>query len=86
MIYSSSSCDNLSHNEIIERAENGDSEAQYILGIYYNNDRTGESDDEKSFHWLKLAAEQGHCEAQYFLGRRFKNPTSNKKDYQLSLF
>ncbi len=37
MIYSSSSCDNLSHNEIIERAENGDSEAQYILGIYYNN-------------------------------------------------
>lgn len=34
MIYSSSSCDSLSHNEIIERAENGDSEAQYILGIY----------------------------------------------------
>lgn len=33
MIFTSSCCDNLSIDEIIERAEQGDSEAQYIVGF-----------------------------------------------------
>lgn len=72
MIFTSSCCDNLSIDEIIERAEKGDSEAQYIVGFYYNRDSAVDSpDDEKAFYWLKLAAEQGHCEAQYSLGRKY---------------
>ena len=35
MIFTSSCCDNLSIDEIIERAEKGDCEAQYIVGFYY---------------------------------------------------
>ncbi|GAB0831443.1 hypothetical protein MZ16F85_13170 [Escherichia coli] len=71
MISTSSCCDNLSIDEIIERAEKGDCEAQYIVGFYYNRDSAIDSpDDEKAFYWLKLAAEQGHCEAQYSLGQK----------------
>lgn len=33
MIFTSSCCDNLSIDEIIERAEKGDCEAQYIVGF-----------------------------------------------------
>lgn len=67
MIFTSICCDNLSIDEIIERAEKGDCEAQYIVGFYYNRDSAIDSpDDEKAFYWLKLAAEQGHCEAQDF--------------------
>ena len=70
MIFTSSCCDNLSIDEIIERAEKGDCEAQYIVGFYYNRDSAIDSpDDEKAFHWLKLSAQQGHCEAQYSLGK-----------------
>ena len=58
MIFTSSCCDNLSIDEIIERAEKGDCEAQYIIGFYYNRDSAIDSpDDEKAFYWLKLAAE-----------------------------
>ena len=38
MIFTSSCCDNLSIDKIIERAEKGDCEAQYIVGFYYNRD------------------------------------------------
>lgn len=67
MIYTSSCCDNLSIDEIIARAEKGDGEAQYVIGIDYNyNSSVDSPDDEKAFYWLKLAAEQGHCECAIF--------------------
>lgn len=48
MIFTSTCCDNLSIDEIIERAEKGDCEAQYIVGFYYNRDSAIDSpDDEK---------------------------------------
>ncbi|MWP28054.1 sel1 repeat family protein, partial [Escherichia coli] len=65
MIFTSSCCDNLSIDKIIERAEKGDCEAQYIVGFYYNRDSAIDSQDyEKAFYLRTQAAEQGHCEAQ----------------------
>lgn len=87
MIFTSSCCDNLSIDEIIERAEQGDSEAQYIVGFYYNRDSAIDSpDDEKAFYWLKLAAEQGHCEAQYSLGRKYSEDKSRHRDNEQAIF
>ena len=81
MIFTSSCCDNLSIDEIIERAEKGDCDAQYIIGFYYNRDSAIDSpDDEKAFYWLRLAAEQGHCEAQYSLGQKYTEDKSRHKD------
>ena len=87
MIFTSSCCDNLSIDEIIERAEKGDCEAQYIVGFYYNRDSAIDSpDDEKAFYWLKLAAEQGHCEAQYSLGQKYTEDKSRHKDNEQAIF
>lgn len=87
MIFTSSCCDNLSIDEIIERAEKGDCEAQYIVGFYYNRDSAIDSpDDEKAFYWLKLAAEQGHCEAQYSLGQKYTEDKSRHKDNEHAIF
>lgn len=87
MIFTSSCCDNLSIDEIIERAEKGDCEAQYIVGFYYNRDSAIDSpDDEKAFYWLKLAAEQGHCEAQYSLGQKYTEDKSRHKDNKQAIF
>ena len=87
MIFTSSCCDNLSIDEIIERAEKGDCEAQYIVGFYYNRDSAIDSpDDEKAFYWLKLAAEQGHCEAQYSLGQKYTEDKSRHKDNGQAIF
>lgn len=87
MIFTSTCCDNLSIDEIIERAEKGDCEAQYIVGFYYNRDSAIDSpDDEKAFYWLKLAAEQGHCEAQYSLGQKYTEDKSRHKDNEHAIF
>src|SRR5699024_3230134 len=87
MIFTSSCCDNLSIDEIIERAEKGDCEAQYIIRLYYNRDSAIDSpDDEKAFYWLKLDADQGHCNAQYSLGRKYSEDKNRHKDNEQAIF
>ena len=59
--------------EWLPLAENGDSEAQYSLGlIFYDrafDDTYGEPEDDKNaLYWFKLAANQGHVRAQTNLG------------------
>jgi TPR repeat protein len=45
-------------------AEQGDPDAQFILGVmYYQGDRVGK-DVREAFKWFRLAAEQGSPEAQ----------------------
>ena len=45
---------------IISMAEQGDTEAQYTLGYYYEDGIGVKEDKEKSFYWYKKAAEQGN--------------------------
>ena len=55
------------------RAEQGDAEAQFNLGVMY---RTGEGvarDYSESVKWTRRAAEQGIAEAQYYLGVAYAN-------------
>jgi len=59
--------------EWLPLAENGNSEAQYNLGlIFYDrafDDTYGEPEDDKNaLYWFKLAANQGHVRAQTNLG------------------
>jgi len=48
-------------------AEQGDSEAQFRLGLMYDYDQELE-DDKQAIKWYRKAAEQGHVKAQYFIG------------------
>lgn len=51
-----------------ENAENGDSDAQYKLGLLYLTGNGALQDFAEAAKWLKLAAEQGYGLAQYELG------------------
>jgi len=50
------------------KAEQGDAQAQNILGVLYER-RTGVTqNDKESIKWVKKAAEQGVLLSQYYLG------------------
>ena len=49
-------------------AEQGDSAAQYSLGVTYDNGTGVPEDDSQAVHWYRMAAEQGHLDAQARLG------------------
>jgi TPR repeat protein len=54
--------------EVKEAAEQGDADAQYNLGLMYDNGEGVEQDKFEAVKWYKKAAEQGHAEAQNNLG------------------
>ena len=65
---------------LLDKAEDGDSEAQYEVGWMYDTGQseldTGESvpvDDAEAFKWYRKAAEQDDPYAQHSLGRMYQN-------------
>lgn len=48
-------------------AEQGNAEAQYMLGLIYFNGRYVPKDDDLAAHWLELAAAQGNTNAEMLL-------------------
>jgi hypothetical protein len=75
------------------RAEAGDAEAQYSLGVNYTWDfdgitsANGEAvpdvpvDDVEAARWFRLAADQGHVRAQTNLANRYENGRGVPQDY-----
>lgn len=49
---------------IKEAAEQGDVDAQYMLGDFYANGEGVKQDYEKAIEWTKKAADQGHIMAK----------------------
>ena len=49
-------------------AEQGDADAQFNLGVMYNQGQGVPQDNKTAVKWYKLAAEQGHASAQHYLG------------------
>jgi TPR repeat protein len=45
-------------------AEQGDADAQYLLGEMYISGQGVKASDEKAIQWLRKAAKQGHAKAQ----------------------
>jgi|GEM_PF-2655617 len=54
--------------ESLRRAEDGDAEAQYEMGLRYRRGDGVFEDDYESARWLLQAAEQGHADAMYEVG------------------
>ena len=54
--------------EILERAEQGNAQAEYLLGRRYYFGEGVTQDREKAAQWHTKAANQGHATAQYVLG------------------
>ena len=55
-------------HEILIKAEQGDAEAQYNLGVSYYNGEGVAQDYAEAVKWWRKAAEQGYADAQYNLG------------------
>src|SRR6185369_1850179 len=49
-------------------AEQGDPEAQFLIGLQYKAGDGIDKDRGEAVKWLRKAAESGHVEAQYTLG------------------
>jgi len=55
-------------DELQQKANDGDAQAQFDLALCYANGTAIEKNKELAFDWHKKAAEQGHVNAQFALG------------------
>ena len=55
-------------------AEQGNSEAQLILGKMYMIGQGVDKDSDQAIRWYKAAADQGNADAQFFLGAMYLLP------------
>ena len=63
------------------RAEAGDAEAQYDLGVMYASGEGVPQDYAEAVRWYRLAAEQGDAGAQSFLGAMYHDCIGVPQDY-----
>jgi TPR repeat protein len=56
---------------LLKSAQQGYSEAQFIVGGIYNLGIGVSQDDLKSYEWYRKAAERGYADAQYVIGSRY---------------
>lgn len=66
------------------RAEQGDAQAQFDLGLDYNRGQGVPQDNSQSAVWYRKAAEQGLAEAQLMLGVSYINGIGVPQDYAQS--
>ena len=63
-------------------AEAGDADAQYNLGVMYNEGDGVLQDYKEAVKWFRLAAEQGHANAQYNLGQMYRKGNGVPQNYK----
>ena len=71
--------------ENLRSAEQGDTLAQYNLGLKYQNGQGVSEDQQEAFKWYELAAKQGHPQAQANLGWMYEKGQGTPQDYQKAL-
>ena len=65
-------------------AEQGDAQAQFELGVMYDEGQGVAQDYEEAARWFRLAAEQGHALAQNNLGVVYGKGQGVKQDYVIA--
>ncbi len=63
------------------QAEQGDADAQFILGVGYARGLGVPQDDAEAVRWYRLAAEQGDARAQSNLGSMYETGRGVPQDY-----
>jgi TPR repeat protein len=69
-------------DEWLPLAELGDVEAQYNLGVMYDEGTGVEQDFSKAAEWYRKAAERGFLEAQYNLGMMYYHGLGVPRDHE----
>ena len=70
--------------QTLQLAEQGVAEAQYNLGVMYDNGQGVRQDDAEALRWYRKAVEQGNAEAQYNLGVLYAYGHGVRQDLHLS--
>ena len=63
-------------------AEQGDADAQVLLGVMYDKGQGVPQDYKESIKWYRLSAEQGDAIAQFNLGCMYSNGLGVPQDYK----
>ena len=74
--------------ELITKADAGDKDAQFKVGLAYDSGNGAPSSKDKAKNYYRMAAQQGHSEAQNSLGSIFqaeKNYVEAKSWYELAV-
>ncbi|MCI7046793.1 tetratricopeptide repeat protein [Helicobacter sp.] len=71
-----------SFDEVLAKAKQGDAEAQFLLGLMYDQGQGVKQDYEKAAEWFSKAANQGYAKAQYNLGAMYENGQAVRQDYK----
>lgn len=69
-------------NELLRKAEQGDIDAQFNLGVCYENGYDVEQSYEQAVKWYTKAAEQGDAAAQFNLGLCYYNGDGVEQSYE----
>jgi TPR repeat protein len=67
---------------LIELAKEGDSNAQYVLGVRYSKGEWTEKDASQAVYWLSKSAAQGNPEGQASLGMMYFSGSGITQDYK----
>ena len=78
--------DDIDIETTIQKAKQGDAEAQFCLGLLYGEGRGVPQDYKQAVHWYTKAAEQGYAEAQYNLGIMYVSGDGVPKDYKQAVY
>ena len=70
----------------LKAAKQGKAEAQYNLGLMYDNGQGVNKDYTKAVYWFSKAAEQGRADAQYILGLMYYEGQGVNKDYTKAVY
>ena len=65
-------------------AEQGDAQAQFVLGSMYRDGQGVEKDLKQTLKWWQEAAGQGNVDAQFALGNIYSGGFGVERDYVLS--
>jgi TPR repeat protein len=68
-------------NPVVQRAEQGDAEAQLALGYVYWNGKGVPQDYVQAVKWFRKAAEQGNADAHNALGDAYRKGEGVPQDY-----
>ena len=71
-------------SEVQKAAEQGDADAQFMLGISYVQGKGVAQGDKQAATWFRKAAEQGNAKAQLLLGVMYDNGVGVVQDNKLA--
>jgi len=69
---------------MLRAAEQGDTEAEFWLGVAYEQNWFGTVDTQEAIKWYREAADRGNPDAQVELGQKYEDGEGVEQDYKVA--